>query len=119
MKALALLLAVLLPTALAASEADVVGVEVTRQPDGRYRFDVAVRHADAGWDHYADAWQILAPDGTLLGERVLLHPHDDEQPFTRSLGDVAVPDGITEVLVRAHDKVHGLGGAKMQVVLPR
>jgi hypothetical protein len=36
---------------------------------GSYRFDVTVRHADTGWDHYADAWDILTPDGTLLGSR--------------------------------------------------
>jgi hypothetical protein len=102
-----------------AGEADVVAAEATRQPDGRWRFDVTVRHADAGWAHYADAWQILAPDGTLLGERVLLHPHDDEQPFTRSLDGVAIPDGVTEVVIRARDNVHGLGGAELRLPLPR
>ena len=43
---------------------------------------VTVQHADTGWDHYADAWEVLAPDGTVLGTRTLLHPHTDEQPFT-------------------------------------
>ncbi|MEZ5906578.1 MAG: aldolase/citrate lyase family protein [Geminicoccaceae bacterium] len=36
-------------------------------------------------------------------------PHEDEQPFTRPLGGVAIPPGTDEVLVQAEDSVHGLG----------
>jgi hypothetical protein len=74
-----------------------------------WRFDVTVRHGDTGWDHYADAWTVSAPDGTVLGTRILLHPHVDEQPFTRSLDGVAVPGGVDEVRIRARDSVHGWG----------
>lgn len=102
----------------AAGEADVVGVEVSAEGNGSYRFDVTVEHADEGWDHYADAWDVVAPDGTVLGTRVLLHPHENEQPFTRSLNGVAVPDGITEVTLRAKDSVHEYGGAEITVTLP-
>jgi len=105
-------------TALA-GEADVVGVEMRPQGPGLWRFDVAVRHDDAGWDHYADKWDVVGPDGAVLGTRVLMHPHETEQPFTRSLTGVAVPDGVAEVTVRAHDKVHGYGGRKMTVTVPR
>jgi len=101
-----------------AGEADVVKVAVRASDDGVYRFDVSVRHVDKGWKHYADAFEIVAPDGTELGTRVLLHPHETEQPFTRSLGGVRIPAGITVVEVRARDKVHGLGGKTMQVMLP-
>ena len=101
-----------------AGEADVVGVEVTAEGGGSYRFDVTVEHGDEGWDHYADAWDVVAPDGTVLGTRVLLHPHENEQPFTRSLNGVAVPDGITEVTLRAKDSVHEYGGVEMTVALP-
>ncbi len=100
-----------------AGEADVTGVEVTPTGGGTFRFDVTVRHADRGWDHYADKWDVLAPDGTALGTRVLYHPHVDEQPFTRS-HTVTVPAGIDRVTVRAHDKVDGYGGAEMTVELP-
>jgi hypothetical protein len=109
---------VLLAAGAHAGEADVVAVEVTPEGGGAYRFDVTVRHADEGWDHYADAWQVLAPDGTVLGTRELLHPHETEQPFTRSLTGVAIPAGITEVTVRARDSVHGFGGAEMTVAIP-
>lgn len=102
-----------------AGEADVVDVRVTADSGGTYRFDVTVAHADEGWDHYADRWEVLAPDGTVLGERVLLHPHENEQPFTRSQSGIAIPDDVTEVIVRAHDSVHAFGGAEMTVPVPR
>ena len=104
----------------AAGEADVIQVEVRKSAAGTYAFDVTVRHADTGWDHYADAWEVVAPDGkTVLGTRKLLHPHENEQPFTRSLSGVRIPDGIDEVIVRAHDSVHGYGGAEMRVKIER
>lgn len=101
-----------------AGEADVVGVDVTNEGGGSYRFNVTVAHGDEGWDHYADAWDVVAPDGTVLGTRVLAHPHENEQPFTRSLTGVTIPDGITEVILRAKDSVHEFGGAEMTVILP-
>jgi hypothetical protein len=101
-----------------AGEADVVGVTASNAGGGNRHFDVTVRHADEGWEHYADKWDVVAPDGTVLGTRVLYHPHVDEQPFTRS-HRVAVPDGIDRVTVRAHDKVHGYGGQEMTVELER
>lgn len=102
-----------------AGEADVVAAEAVREGDGTWRFRVTVAHADEGWDHYADRWQVLTEDGRVLGTRVLLHPHENEQPFTRSLGGVAIPEDIDTVVVRAHDSVHGNGGAELLVKLQR
>lgn len=101
-----------------AGEADVVGVKVTKSGEGTFRFDVTVKHADTGWDHYADKWDIVAPDGTVLGTRILHHPHVDEQPFTRSLGGVKIPASITRVTLRAHDKVDLYGGVEKTVEVP-
>ena len=100
-----------------AGEADVIAVDAKRASDGTWRFNVTVRHDDTGWEHYADRWDVVAPDGTVLGTRVLLHPHETEQPFTRSLGGVVVPEGVTSVTVRAHDSEHGLGGEVLEVSL--
>jgi len=47
-----------------------------------------------------------------------LHPHENEQPFTRSLSGVVIPEGITEVTLRAKDSVHEYGGLEMQAILP-
>ncbi|NJN45833.1 MAG: hypothetical protein HC808_04395 [Candidatus Competibacteraceae bacterium] len=102
-----------------AGEADVVDVKATATGDATYRFDVTVRHADEGWDHYADRWDVVAPDGKVLGTRVLYHPHVDEQPFTRSLDAVRIPLTVNQVTIRAHDLVHGYGGTEMTVALDR
>lgn len=99
-------------------EADVIRVEVEQTGAGVYRFHVTVRHADEGWEHYADRWDVVAPDGSVLGTRTLLHPHVNEQPFTRSLGDVGVPEELDRVTLRAHDSVHGYGGEQVGVRLP-
>lgn len=99
-------------------EADVVKVEAVQSSAGSYDFHVSVQHADEGWDHYANVWQVVAPDGSVLGERVLLHPHENEQPFTRSLMGVSIDEGIDSVVVRAGDKVHEFGGAEVTVKLP-
>jgi predicted N-acyltransferase len=116
---LAALLLLLWAGGAAAGEADVLAVEAAQESAGTWRFDVTVAHADEGWEHYADKWEVLAPDGTVLGTRVLAHPHEAEQPFTRSLGGVAIPEGINRVIVRAHDSVHGPGGGEVSVEITR
>ncbi|MBN7776829.1 hypothetical protein JYP49_06150 [Nitratireductor aquimarinus] len=110
-------------TALASSpvnagEADVVAVEIIADGDGTHRFDVTVEHGDEGWEHYADRWDVLDDAGRVIASRTLLHPHVNEQPFTRSLSGVALPGGLDHVTVRAHDTVHGLGGRIMRVAIP-
>ena len=100
-----------------AGEADVVDARAEQSANGTWRFDVTVAHADEGWDHYADRWDVVAPDGTVIGSRTLHHPHVEEQPFTRSLSGVVIPDGVDRVTIRAHDNVHGLGGAEMTIDL--
>ena len=108
-----------LPVAAVAGEADVLQVEASRSDDKTWRFSVTVAHADEGWDHYADAWDVVGPDGTVLGTRTLAHPHETEQPFTRSLGGVFIPADVHEVTIRARDSVHGYGGAEVTVELSR
>ena len=107
----------LMSTAAYAGEADVTEVIVTHTGDGTYKIDVTVRHADEGWKHYADKWDVMAPDGTVLGTRILAHPHVEEQPFTRSLAGVKITENIAEVTVGAHDLVHGYGGKTVKVTV--
>ena len=108
----------LMSTAAYAGEADVIEVNVRRIAGDTYNFDVTVRHTDEGWKHYANKWDATAPDGTVLGTRILAHPHVNEQPFTRSLTGVKIPENIDEVTVRAHDLVHGYGGKTVNVKVP-
>ena len=74
-----------------ANEAVVEFAEFNNQGSNTWSVSVTLRHADTGWEHYADAWRILGPDDTELGQRVLYHPHETEQPFTRSLSGVKTP----------------------------
>jgi len=103
-------------TALA-GEADIDDVTASKTASG-WTFNVTVRHEDTGWEHYADKWDVLAPDGTLLGTRVLAHPHENEQPFTRSLSGVEIPASVKTVTIRAHDSVHEYGGKEFVLELP-
>lgn len=100
-----------------AGEADVVAATARAASDGSWTISVSVRHDDAGWDHFANRWEVLSPSGDVLATRVLAHPHENEQPFTRSLSGIVVPDGMTEVVLRAHDSVHGYGGAEFPLRL--
>jgi hypothetical protein len=105
-----------LATAAVADSPVIERAEATRSGMG-WRFDVTISHPDTGWDHYADGGEILTPDGKRLGMRKLHHPHVDEQPFTRSLSNVMVPDGLRQVQIRPRCSVDGWTGAPVTVAL--
>lgn len=84
---------------------------------GSWRFDVSILHPDTGWDHYADGWRVLDMDGNELGMRTLGHPHENEQPFTRSLSGVQIPSGTTQVQLQARDLPGGWNKTKTIVNL--
>jgi hypothetical protein len=109
-----------------AANADVVRVRAVQQEGGTWTFHVTVEHPDTGWDDYADGWDAVTPDGEVLKPdpdsrftRELLHPHVDEQPFTRSQSGIRIPEGVTMVRVRAHDSVEGFGGREVVVDLTK
>ena len=92
------------------AEADKARVlKATANVGGSYTFSVTVAHAYSGWKHYADKFEVLAADGTVLETRILYHPHVDEQPFTCGLGNVQIPAEIAQVIVGASDNVHKAG----------
>jgi hypothetical protein len=97
---------------------DIVEVTVTPQGD-TFRFDVTVSSPYDTPERYADAWRIVAPDGTELGVRELTHDHAGEQPFTRSLADVVIPPDVTEVTVEGRDLVNGWGGGTQVITIDR
>jgi len=101
-----------------------VHVVATRVKDGTWTFEVTVEHPDTGWNDYADGWDVVTPDGSVLKTRsddaftrVLLHPHFDEQPFTRRQVGIEMPAGVISVVVRAHDHPDGYGGREVTVDL--
>ncbi len=104
--------------------ADVEFVKAVQAADGTWTFSVTVRHPDTGWEDYADGWDVITPDGQVLKvspddpfTRLLLHPHVNEQPFTRSQSRIRIPDDVTRVTVRAHSLTRGFGGREVVVDL--
>jgi hypothetical protein len=112
------------PTSEDGADADVEHVRAVESADGSWTFHVTVRHPDTGWEDYADGWDVVTPDGTVLKRdpdspftRLLLHPHENEQPFTRSQSGIVIPADLNQVRVRAHDLVDGYGGREVLVDL--
>ncbi len=89
------------------ADAPVVEDVTAAQNGDTWRFSVTLSHADTGWDDYADGWRVELPDGTVLGTRILHHPHVNEQPFTRSQSGIAIPPGVIAVHIRPKDNVGG------------
>ena len=95
----------------------VEAVQATPSATG-WSFAVTLRHADTGWDDYADGWRVELADGTVVGERPLAHPHVTEQPFTPATSGVAIPEGTAQVFVRARTNVEGWAADRTAVDLP-
>ena len=107
-KALATLATFSLLMSASADDAAIKNVEIKSLGNNNYQISVTLLHADTGWDHYANRWDVLDEDGNVLGTRVLAHPHVNEQPFTRSGGRVNIgPEDV--VYVRAHMNNLGYG----------
>ncbi len=106
-------------TGAIAGETAVLDATVTANSNGTYAVSATVYHKDEGWTHYADKFDIISTDGTVIATRVLYHPHVGEQPFTRSIGNVQVPVGLSEIVIRAHDSIHGDGERTFKIKLPR
>ena len=101
-----------------ADNVNIVSAAFQRVDSNRWSVNVTLQHGDTGWDHYANNWRIVDNEGNVLGDRVLYHPHVEEQPFTRGLGAVAVPQGVTTIYVEAHDKVPDLLISPHRVTAP-
>ncbi len=111
-------------TTFAQGNADVVDAKARSSGEGVWHFTVTVQHPDTGWEDYADGWDVVLPDGTVVKPnpseqftRTLWHPHVNEQPFTRSQGNVEIPASVNEVTIRAHDKPDGFGGKEITLSL--
>jgi len=97
---------------------DVVAVKAQPRAADRFDFDVTVSSPYDTPQRYADAFRVVGKDGTVYGERRLLHDHAGEQPFTRDLYGVRIPRGVRAVTVQARDRQYGYGGRTVEVALP-
>ncbi|MFT7235844.1 MAG: hypothetical protein ACI9QV_001430 [Methylophagaceae bacterium] len=102
-----------------ANEVEILAAALIHQSHDEYLVNVKLRHQDTGWDHYADEWRIIDVQGNILGNRLLLHPHVEEQPFTRALSNVKLDDNLTHIYIEAHDKIHGWAKQKLAIELAK
>jgi len=100
-----------LPAGVDLNYAQVLSFSIIGTGENQYTFSVTLHHNDQGWDHYADAWEILDADtNSVLAVRTLLHPHVEEQPFTRSMSGIRIPPETERILIRGRCNIHGYGG---------
>ena len=93
--------------------AHIMGVSYERTGADTYTMSATVRHDDAGWEDYANVIK-LEGERVQNGIRELLHPHDNEQPFTRSQSGV---NATGEVRVSANDNKEGQDGTVVVLAL--
>jgi N-acetylmuramoyl-L-alanine amidase len=96
---------------------DVVEASVVRD-GGSFTFDVTISSPYDSSERYADAWRIVGDDGVVYGVREVTHDHSGEQPFTRSLAGVEIPESVDHVTIEGRDLVYGWGGGTFAATLP-
>ena len=97
---------------------DVLKAQVRATGENTFNFDVTISSPYDTPARYADAFHVKTLSGEILGERILWHDHQHEQPFTRDLYGVTIPAEIKTVEIQARDQRYGYGGAAIQVALP-
>jgi hypothetical protein len=97
---------------------DVVAVKVRASGPNLFDFDVTISSPYDSPSRYADGFRVYTTANRVLGERKLWHDHQNEQPFTRDLYSVAIPEGLKAALVQARDQKYGYGGKAVEVTLP-
>ncbi len=106
---------------------DIIDATAALADDGTWRISATVSSPYETPDRYADAWRVLdggpldddTDEPSVLAIRELLHDHINEQPFTRSLNDVVIPDDVTTIVIEGRDQVSGWGGGRYEIVLER
>lgn len=125
MKKLIFVFLIFIPAiSFSAGDADVIYVKAEDHGERGWNFHVTVAHEDTGWEDYCNGWDVVTDSGIVLKHnesdlftRLLYHPHENEQPFTRSESRLKIPEGVQHVIVRAHDLVDGFGGQEVKIIL--
>ena len=102
-----------------ANDVEILAAALFHQSQWEYLVNVKLKHNDTGWEHYADAWRIVDAQDNILGTRTLLHPHVNEQPFTRALNNVKINGNLTTIYIEAHDNVHGWSKNRLKIDLTK
>lgn len=93
-------------TAAGAEAPRVDSASIVREGNG-WTVRATIRHPDSGWDHYASGWQVLAPDGTVLGFAEITHPHLEGEPIQEELAGITLPEGIDHLMIRVRCTLDG------------
>jgi hypothetical protein len=104
--------------AAAQKHPDVLAAKVRSAGADKFDFDVTVSSPYDTPQRYADGFRVLGKNGTVYGERKLWHDHAGEQPFTRDLYGVKIPNAAHKVVIQARDQRFGYGGKTIEVALP-
>jgi len=106
-----------------AAYANVTAVSVDSGSEGAYILAVSVESSDIDCTQFANWWEVLSPEGTLIYRRILGHSHTDANgttdpdapgnTFTRTGGPVAIAASNT-IIVRAHMSNGGYNGTAMR-----
>jgi len=70
---------------------DVVAVKVMASGPDLFDFDVTISSTYDTPQRYADGFRVYTTGKEVLGERKLLHDHQNEKPFTWDLYAVMIP----------------------------
>lgn len=97
---------------------NVLQAKITATGQRRFQVSVTISSPYDTAERYADAWRVLDQRKRVLGERILLHDHTTEQPFTRTLEDIVIPKSTRVVEIQGRDKVYGWGGRTVKVKVP-
>ncbi len=84
----------------------------------RFDFDVNLSSPYDTPQRYADSFKVMDTEGKQLGERLMLHDHQTEQPFTRDCMALQFPLVYAWGWRKGREQKHGCGGKTMQVTLP-
>ena len=102
-----------------AGAANVIAAMARQGADGTWSFEVTMRCDDRGAAYFCDRFEVLTPTARVVGVCRLLHDHTDEQPFTREVQGVSMPDDSPRrVQIRGHHNVRGFDGATLTLDLP-
>ena len=86
---------------VSAQPPEIVKAEAIVQSNQLFDIAVTIRHPDKGWDHFANEWVVIVDDKKEVAKRTLYHPHVNEQPFTRYLRDIKIPQDAKSIKVIA------------------
>lgn len=79
---------------------------------------VTIQHDDSGWDHFADGFEVQAPDGTRLGYRELTRPNVGQRTQDVDMTGLKLPEGIGYVLIRTRCSLVGWAAEPVRLDLP-